>query len=111
MKRKTLAMLIAGTGLLAAATTAGAAEGVNGYLIDAGLLDPAVTPVEVGLANPAQPDDPARAYLVSAGLVEAPTAEGSPTQGEAVALEPEKRYLLEIDSTNYVEIVERLTRG
>lgn len=111
MKRKMLTTLIAGTGLLAAATTAAAAEGVTGYLVDNGLLDRAVQPDTVRLATQAQPTDPARAYLVSTGLADALIVERSREQRETVALEPEKRYLLRIDSTNYVEVTEQLPRG
>lgn len=110
MKRTTIASAIAFTALLGTAGTA-AADGVTAYLIDSGLLSPPVQPDNVQVVPQGMPADPAQAYLVASGLIEAPAVPQAERDLAVSPLPPEKRYLLEIDTTNYVEVIEQLPRS
>ncbi|MBA1146824.1 hypothetical protein H0Z60_07095 [Ectothiorhodospiraceae bacterium WFHF3C12] len=111
MKLKRIATVLAGGVLIGATANAGAADDVTAYLVDNGLLSKPVQPDTVRVAPEARPQNPAQAYLVASGLMEPTRARRDRDTATAIALEPAKRYLLEIDSTNYVEITEQLPRG
>lgn len=111
MQLKTIATVLAGSVLLGATANAAAADGVTTYLVESGLISRPVQPDTVQVAPEARPGNPVEAYLAASGLVEPTRVERSGETDTEIALEPAKRYLLEIDSTNYVEVMERLPRG
>lgn len=111
MQLKQIATVLAGSVLLGSTANAAAADGVTAYLVESGLLSSPVRADTVQVAPEARPRTPVEAYLAASGLVEPTRVEQAGETDTEIALEPSKRYLLEIDSTNYVEVTEQLPRG